>query len=339
MRVKSKPLSIMNKNSIRKSIDNSIRSLFQMIVIINDPTGICDIIDHNAELSNISAENNSDTKTCPFSVLRKNLVINIHPEDREEFCRFTDRDRYVKLLQSRVHLSMECRLRHADNRYYWSEIIICNSTAEDSTEGNDCLFMIRDIDERKKAELDREAEERAVLKSLQDQYNALFEENMTDQQTGCYNRKGLKYYSDIVIDEARNNNRDLFVCVTDLNGLKHLNDTYGHAAGDEAIAAVAGELKKAAPKGSKIVRTGGDEFLIFASVSEGSKEPYEFGDKVDSGLKAYNAKRSNPYTIGASYGWVLMPVKEGMTSLDEYIEMADAKMYEMRTERDKYRRD
>ena len=106
----------MNKNSIRKSIDNSIRSLFQMIVIINDPTGICDIIDHNAELSNISAENNSDTKTCPFSVLRKNLVINIHPEDREEFCRFTDRDRYVKLLQSRVHLSME--LEMADAKMY-----------------------------------------------------------------------------------------------------------------------------------------------------------------------------------------------------------------------------
>ncbi len=175
-------------------------------------------------------------------------------------------------------------------------------------------MRIRDINERKQSELDREAEERAVLKSLQDQYDALFEENMTDQQTGCYNRKGLKYYSDIVIDEARNNNRELFVCVTDLNGLKHLNDTYGHTAGDEAIAAV-------------------------AAVDEGSKEPDEFGDKVDGGLKAYNAKRSNPYTIGASYGWVLMPLKEGMTSLDEYIEMADAKMYEMRTERDEYRRD
>ncbi len=107
----------MNKNSINGLIDNSIRSLFQMIVIINDSTGICDIIDHNAELSNIKAENGSKTKTCPFSMLRRNLVRNIHPEDREAFYRFTDRDGYVKSLQSHVHLSMECRIRHADKRY------------------------------------------------------------------------------------------------------------------------------------------------------------------------------------------------------------------------------
>ncbi len=328
----------MNENSLRESIDNSIRSLFQMIVAITDSTGECRIIDHNAELTNIDIENDSKARNCSFSMLCSKLVKDIHPEDREAFCRFTDHDLYVESLQSRVHLSMECRLRHADKKYYWSEIIMCNSTTEDSTKGNDCLFMIRDIDERKTVELARETEERALLKSLQDRYDALFEENMTDQQTGCYNRKGLKYYSDIVIDDARNNDRDLFVCVTDLNGLKHLNDTYGHAAGDEAIAAVSTELKKAAPKGAKTVRIGGDEFLIFASVDKGSKEPYEFGDKVDSGLKAYNADRSNPYTVGASYGWVLMPAKKGMISLDEYIEMADAKMYAMRVERDKYRR-
>ena len=124
-----------------------------------------------------------------------------------------------------------------------------------------------------------------------------------------------------------------------VNGLKHLNDTYGHAAGDEAIAAVSIVLKKAAPKGSKSIRIGGDEFLIFASVDKDSNEPHEFGDKVDRGLKAYNDDRSNPYTVGASYGWVLLPAKDGMTSLDEYIEMADEKMYAMRIERDKYRRD
>ncbi len=310
-----------------------------MIAVISDSSGDCVIIDHNPELSNISIGNDNGSEICSFSMLRKAIVRDVHPEDRDEFCRFTEHDTYVEALRSRVHTSMECRLRHSDRRYYWSEIIMCNSTTEDSTEGNDCLFMIRDIDERKIAELAREAEERAVLKSLQDQYDALLEENMTDQQTGCYNRKGLKYYSDIVIDDARTNNRDLFVCVADLNGLKHLNDTYGHAAGDEAIAAVSAKLKKAAPEGSKTVRIGGDEFLVFAAVDKASKEPYEFGEKVDRGLKAYNAEHPNPYTVGTSYGWVLLPPKEGMTSLDEYIEMADSKMYEMRVERDKYRRD
>lgn len=169
--------------------------------------------------------------------------------------------------------------------------------------------------------------------------DALFEENMKDQQTGCYNRKGLKYYSDMVIDEAKQTGKYLFVCVTDLNGLKHLTDTYGHAAGDEAIAAVSGEILKAAPQRSRIVRTGGDEFMIFAAIDKDSPEPGQFDDKVDRGLEEYNRSHDNPYTIGASFGWVLLPAKEDMTSLDEYVEMADAKMYEMRVARDKYRRD
>lgn len=328
----------MNESRIKGQIDNSIRSLFQMIAAVEDVSGDCVIIDHNSELALIRP-GDGDEKKCPFKKLRRRLLKNIHPEDRDEFLLFSDRDIYVRKLRDRVHLSMECRIRHTDSRYHWSEIIICNTTAEDSTEGDDCLFMIRDIDERKCAELEREAEERAILKSLQEKYDALFEENMTDQQTGCYNRKGLRYYSDIVLDEARKNDRNLFVCVADLNGLKHLNDTYGHAAGDEAISAVSSALKAAAPKGSRVVRIGGDEFMIFAAVEKDSTGPDRFGPLVDEVIKAYNAEHSNPYEVGASYGWVVEPPKEGMTGLDEYIEMADAKMYEMRAERDKYRRD
>lgn len=313
-----------------------------MIVVVYDGTGQYEIVDHNPELDNISAgsaEPEDTGKSGQFKVLCRSLKKNIHPEDREEFVRFTTRDIYVKRLQEHVHISMECRIRHSDRRYYWSEIVMCNTTSEDSTEGNDCIFMIRDINEKKTAELAREAEERAILKSLQDQYDALFEENMTDEQTGCYNRKGLKYYSDIVIDEARKSGKDIFVCVADLNGLKHLNDTYGHTAGDEAIQVVSGELRKASPSGSRAVRLGGDEFLIFAPVNRDSSELEEFAGKVDKGIEDYNGSHTNPYSVGVSYGWVVCPAKEDMTGLDEYIEAADRKMYEMRAVRDKYRRE
>ena len=321
------------------SIDNSIRSLFQMIVLVDDNTGRYKTVDHNPELGNIPTGSDGDEKRGSFAVLCKSFKKFIHPEERDEFRIFTTRDNYVKRLEDHVHISMECRIRHSDRKYYWSEIIMCNTAAEDSTEGNDCIFMIRDIHERKTAELAREAEDRAILKKLQDKYDKLFEENMTDQQTGCYNRKGLKYYSEIVIDDAKNTGRDLFVCVADLNGLKYLNDTFGHAAGDEAISVVSSELKNAAPTGSKAVRLGGDEFLLFAAVDPESSEPEEFSEKVDAAIEAYNKAHSNPYTVGVSYGWALFPAKEGMTCLDEYIEIADQKMYEMRVQRDQYRRD
>ncbi|MCR4740823.1 MAG: GGDEF domain-containing protein [Lachnospiraceae bacterium] len=330
---------MITKKDIKKSIDNTIRSLFIFVALVKDADDECVIIDQDADLFGIPGSDEGKNETVSFGKMRRSFIRNIHPEDRDAFRDFTDRDRYVVALGRHVHLSMELRLRHRDKKYYWSEIIICNTTKQDSTKGNDCLLMIRDIDERKSLELEREAEEREILNNLRDQYDALFEENMTDQQTGCYNRKGLRYYSDIVIDDAVKNDRDLFVCVADLNGLKHINDTYGHPAGDEAISAASRELKKAAPTGSKIVRIGGDEFLLFSAVDKDSKEPDLFAELVDDGIEAYNRTHSNPFSVGVSYGWVLLPPGENMRDLDEYIEMADEKMYKMRIERDKYRRE
>lgn len=322
-----------NIDVIKQTVGNAVRSLYQMIMTVDEETYECHVIDYNKELRNISEDISS------FDAFCDDLYVNIHPEDREGFDNFTDPNYFPKELADKVYTSYECRIRQANSQYYWSEIIFCNATEEDSTVGHNYLFLIQDIHEWKTKELQAEAEQRAILKELQDKYVELFEENMRDEQTGCYNRKGMKYYTDIVIDDARKTGNYLFVCVADLNGLKHLNDTYGHAAGDEAIAAVSAELLKAAPKGSRIVRTGGDEFLLIAALDKESIEPAEMSGKIDSGLEAYNKAHPNPFTIGASYGWVLLPLKENMVDLDEYIEMADSKMYEMKVQRDEYRRD
>ena len=322
-----------NIDKIKHTVGNAVRSLYQMILAVDSLNYECHVIDYNRELRSISENIES------FDVFCSDLYINIHPEDREGFKRFVDPDFFPNELTDKVFTAFECRIRHLDNQYYWSEIIFCNATEEDSTVGHDYLFLVRDIHDWKTKELREEAEQRAILKKLQDEYAALFEENMKDEQTGCYNRKGMKYYTDMIIDDARNTGKYVFVCVADLNGLKHLNDTYGHAAGDEAIAAVSAELLKAAPKGSRIVRTGGDEFLLIAALDKDCKEPHEMSSKIDKGLEEYNKAHPNPFTIGASYGWVLLPLKENMVDLDEYIQMADAKMYDMKVERDKYRRD
>lgn len=322
-----------HKETIKRTIDNAIRSMYQMILAVNEQTQECHVIDYNREIQNIS----DDVST--FGDFCNKLFCNIHPEDRETFNAFIDMDFFPNELNEKVYTSIECRIRHTNHRYYWSEIIFCNAAQEDSAEGHDYLFLIQDIHAWKEKEVQEEAEQRALLKELQDKYDKLFEENMKDAQTGCYNRKGMKYYTDIVLDEARKTGKHLFVCVADLNGLKHLNDTYGHAAGDEAIATVSKELLKAAPSGCKIVRTGGDEFLLFTTLHPGDIELQQMSEKLDAGLKAYNDAHDNPFTIGASYGWVLLPIKENMINLDEYIEMADAKMYEMKVERDQYRRE
>ncbi|MCR5747852.1 MAG: sensor domain-containing diguanylate cyclase [Lachnospiraceae bacterium] len=316
----------------KRDIENAIRSLYQMIMAVDGQTHECRVIDHNRELQNISTDVSSFDEFCD------KLYINIHPEDREGFRAFTDPDCFPKELKSNVFTSFECRIRQKNSQYYWSEIIFCNATKEDSSDGTDYLFLIRDVHRWKTKEIKAYAEQRFIINSLKNKYDELFEENMRDEQTGCYNRKGLKYYTNMVLDNARETGNYVFVCVADLNGLKHINDTYGHAAGDEAIAAVSSELLKAAPGGSKIIRTGGDEFLLIASLDKDCREPYEMSAKIDDGLMKYNKAHPNPFTIGASYGWILSPVKDDMVDLDDYIETADAKMYEMKVERDKYRR-
>ena len=314
------------------AVSNAVKSMYQMIMLVDKKDFACRIIDYNNEIKNVSLRIES------FDTFSNKLYENIHPADRETFIRFCSPDYFPGELESKVHTSIECRIRRVDHKYYWSLITFCNAEKEDSPGGNECLFLIQDIHEVKKKLLRQEAELRRSLRNLQGKYDALFEENMKDAQTGCYNRKGMKYYTDAVIEEAKAGNRHIFVCVADLNGLKHLNDTYGHAAGDKAIAAVSKVLLDSAPKGSRIVRTGGDEFLLIAAIDENSSEPVEMETKIEAGIDEYNRDHPNPYTIGTSYGWVVMPYQDGMSDIDAYIEIADSKMYEMKTVRDEYRR-
>lgn len=313
-------------------VENAIRSLYRFIMAVNISEGKGRIVDCNKEFGYFL---NSDGDYGSFYAL---LYENIHPADRERFASFAGSDDIPERLEKEVFISMECRIRQTGNRYRWSEIIFCNASTEDEAGGEEHLFLIRDIDRLKKEALKKENENRRIFLALQQKYDALFEENMKDQQTGCYNRKGLKYYTDMVLKEAGKGERSVFVCVADLNSLKYINDTYGHAAGDEAIRVVSSALTEAAPRGSKIVRTGGDEFLIFAAIAPDSKEPEEMDDRIRSIITDYNETHSNPYETGVSYGWVLKPYGEGMTDLDDLIETADKKMYEMKCATDRHKR-
>ena len=73
-----------NLTEIIGNIGNALRSLYQMILVVNDVTMECHVIDYNEELQNIS-------KTITdFGSFCEDLYENIHPEDRESFDHFTD---------------------------------------------------------------------------------------------------------------------------------------------------------------------------------------------------------------------------------------------------------
>lgn len=313
------------------SIIKAIKSLYRLMVVVDVTTRKCSFLDFDCDIKNISKE------IVDFDELCEQMKRNTHPEDRDEIIELSDPDHIMLELGKKAQISFDCRLRLADDHYCWNEITICPlpDTSEDKFQ---FLFLVRDIHSRKVRDRDEIKDIMDIYAEIKEDYEELFEENMRDAQTGCYNRKGLNYYTEISLRGAKERGLGIFVCVVDLNGLKHINDTYGHTDGDIAIETIANELKKNAPEGAAIVRTGGDEFLVFAPMEENSSYPEVMGNRIDEDLKEFNLNHDYPYDVAASYGWSIFPVTEEMRDLDECIEVADAKMYDMKCKRDEYRR-
>lgn len=126
-----------------------------------------------------------------------------------------------------------------------------------------------------------------------------------DELTGLLNRRGLDQACD-------GRSGPVAVAVVDLDGFKRLNDTGGHAAGDEALRRVARCLLAAAGPGALVARLGGDEFALVV-------------DPVPD-LEATVHAALVPESIGASVG-VAHGDLSGVATLDGLLAAADTAMY------------
>ena len=100
----------------------------------------------------------------------------------------------------------------------------------------------------------------------------------TDGLTGLYNRSFLNRELNKVIDHA---NRFHSICFTvmmiDMNGLKSINDTYGHEKGDDAITCIASMLKRVCRSTDIVSRLGGDEFSVLMPSTNTAQAEILFG--------------------------------------------------------------
>ncbi len=87
-----------------------------------------------------------------------------------------------------------------------------------------------------------------------------------------YGRKTLEEKIDSLQASAKKSNRRVFACMIDVDNFKHINDLYGHDAGDEVLRGIAERLIKAFPEPTFFpVRYGGDEMLVFSTASNKEK--------------------------------------------------------------------
>lgn len=148
----------------------------------------------------------------------------------------------------------------------------------------------------------------------------------TDHLTGLLNRKGFYNRAALIEENAIKNQKKLSVISIDMNGLKTINDTYGHKEGDFALSTVGRILRDATGDGYAVTRLGGDEFAIaFIEEDEGDSASNLMGE-IRMGMKAFNKTNEKPYKLEAGMGAVTaIPDEPGC--LERFLTEADKKMY------------
>ena len=148
-----------------------------------------------------------------------------------------------------------------------------------------------------------------------------------DGLTQLFNRFGLDRYGDETFNRLIKKYGSAQILFTDLDDMKLINDAWGHEAGDMALCAVAGILRKNCGDEDFIMRFGGDEFVIIAIGTD-----TELRDRILAAADQWNASSGQSWKLGLSVG-VVTAGKKDRRSLDECIKEADALMYEIKTAR------
>ena len=111
----------------------------------------------------------------------------------------------------------------------------------------------------------------------------------------------------------------------DLDGLKKINDTYGHDTGDKAICCIADVLVKSCINGEIFCRFGGDEFIVFAADFT-DIQAQKLTKDIQNNITEINNSGKNPFTLSASTGYVIAKPQKG-EDIFNFVTDADNVMY------------
>ncbi|MBQ4464584.1 MAG: GGDEF domain-containing protein [Oscillospiraceae bacterium] len=149
-----------------------------------------------------------------------------------------------------------------------------------------------------------------------------------DEMTGLLNRRGFFEQLPKRLSARTEDGYSMAMLSVDLDGLKHINDTYGHSEGDRAIRTVALALRSAVENDGICARFGGDEFeaAVFLPTAELRAWYESFLTNFRRSLAEFNETAGKPYTVGASIGFASDAVSPSLIP-DTLMNQADERMY------------
>ena len=164
-------------------------------------------------------------------------------------------------------------------------------------------------------------------KQLEKEYTIASQISITDEMTGLLNRRGFISLSQKTLEVAQATSQTGMILYGDMDGLKKINDTYGHNAGDIAIKAESEILKKQFRSVDIIGRMGGDEFAITASGMTDEKYK-KIRKQIIDDCKEWNKTSGEKFQFSISIGAATFSSETKNYNIKNLLDIADAQLYE-----------
>jgi len=146
-----------------------------------------------------------------------------------------------------------------------------------------------------------------------------------DELTGLYNLRGFLTLATRDQQVARRGDESLLVAFADLDDLKRVNDTAGHAAGDRALRDTALVLRQTFRDADLVARIGGDEYAVLVRHA-GPESAGVLADRLRRQVREFNRRAARPYQLSISLGFAAHKAST-LGSVAGLLERADRALY------------
>ena len=292
--------SVATSESQTTLLERALRASASPVVVV-DVT----VADHPIVFANVAFERL--TGYLLHEILGRNCRF-LQRDDREQ----PDLDSLRAALAEKRPANVVLRNYRRNGRLFWNHLAV-TPVPDDRGKLTHYVAVLNDVT---KVRVEREQLERKA------NHDAL---------TGLPNRYLLGDRLTQMIAQAKRHGRSFAVAMIDVDGLKRVNDRFGHAVGDEVLKQLAGRLAGQVRAGDMAARFGGDEFVLLLDDTESRNGIAQAMNRVLASLQQELPTASGTVRVACSVGMSFFP--EGGRDGETLLNSADSAMYSRKAER------